>query len=143
MKICNGFSIMVREKPRERALGGMILLPGTKYTSSKIGICLATEKKKFKQYTRESHIQTGDRVFAHQADQGHMITAWDNLTFVMPPDHSIKPERLPDGVELVETRDGLHLSNFIQVTKGTPLQVWLGVGDDMCATVGIDMEIDD
>ena len=144
MKLCNGMSLMVREALQEKTAGG-ILLPTTKYTTSKIAICLKTSKKKFKTgAVVDSYIKPGDRVFAVQYDRGHEVSAWKNLMFNIPKDSHVSQDRLPDGCTFTPCLDGEDHAH-LEVKKGTPLQVWLRVNDniDYLAVLDSDEVIDD
>lgn len=158
IQMMNGMMLVVREKP-QGAVNSLILLPTTKYTTSKVGLVLASGAiKHYSGKILESWAQPGERGISHPADRGYEIFAWDDLEFVVPYSSRIKEERLPEGVTIksegqstrtVEVAPGVDAFvsepayTRITVRKGTYMQTWLGVGDDIKAIVDPFTEVPD
>jgi len=155
----NGMMLVVREKPQGFfSPESKLVLPETKYTTSKVGLVLAAGPIKQEWGIQESWAQPGERGLSHQADRGHELSAWDDLEFVVPYSSKIKEERLPEGVTIknegqstrtVEVAQGVDAFvsepayTRIMVRKGTYMQTWLGVGDDIKAIVDPFTEVPD
>jgi hypothetical protein len=131
MRLLNGLSAVIREKSN---LGsGSIILPDTKFSSSKVAICLQTSKKKKKGVVFDAVCKAGDRLFVLQYDQGYPIPAHEDMVFEIDRDSFVTPERLPEGVEL--KGDGhcdeggcLTTAKRLHVKKGTMIQY---ISDDV------------
>lgn len=133
MRLLNGLSVVVREKANTTS--STIILPDTKFASSKCCICLQTSKKRKKGVTFEPVCEAGDRLFVLQYDQGYPIPAHEDMVFEISNDSFVTSERLPEGVELeIHSRvdeeiviDGVvtllnNPKRMLRVKKGTMLQ---------------------
>lgn len=119
--------LAVREKSQNSH--GLIVLPQTKWTTSKSVFVLAAGKRKLKSGNDvENNMYAGARGLAHQADRGIEAKAWDNLQFEIDGEITLYPDKLPEGVEVTPAVSFFNINDsmpkqVVTVKKGTAMQI--------------------